>query len=201
MLPIHLVIGIIEGIVTAAVLCFIYKMRPEIIESSWSSARLGGVSTKRVLVALAALTVIVGCGLALFASADPDGLEWAIGKTTQQALGEGRELEVEGGVFDSAARVQDNTAILPDYAFSSDPENPAGTPVSGIVGAGVTFALAGATGVIIAKVKKRKKAETEAEAKAEDEAKVEAETKAEDEVEAEVDVETEVETEVEEANA
>jgi cobalt/nickel transport system permease protein len=156
MLPIHLVIGIVEGIVTSAVLCFIYKMRPEIIESSQSGARLSGVSTKRVLVTLAALTIVIGCGLVLFASANPDGLDWAISKTTQQVLGKETELEAEGGIFDGTASVQDNTAILPDYAFSSDPENPAGAPVSGIVGAAVTCVLAGATGIIIAKVKKRK---------------------------------------------
>jgi len=31
MLPIHLAIGLVEGVVTAAVLCFVYKMRPDII--------------------------------------------------------------------------------------------------------------------------------------------------------------------------
>ena len=36
MQPIHLAIGIVEGIVTAAVLSFVYKMRPEILESAAS---------------------------------------------------------------------------------------------------------------------------------------------------------------------
>ena len=34
MQPIHLAIGLVEGMVTAAVLCFVYKMRPEILESA-----------------------------------------------------------------------------------------------------------------------------------------------------------------------
>jgi cobalt/nickel transport system permease protein len=153
MLPIHLAIGLVEGIVTAAALCFVYKTRPEIIASSQSGERLAGVDTKKILVVLAVLTIAVGGVLSLFASANPDGLEWAIGKTTEHVLGVETELEAEGGVFDAAASARESTAFLPDYAFASDPENAAGTSVSGIVGAAVTFALAGAAGLIISKVK------------------------------------------------
>jgi len=158
MLPIHLVIGVVEGIVTAAVLCFVYKMRPEIIGSAASGARLGGVSTKNVIVLLAALAVVVGGALSLFASANPDGLEWAVGKTVSATLGENAELEAQGDVYENVASIQERTAVMPDYAFASDPENAAGTPVAGLVGAGITFALAGAAGFVISKVKKGKRA-------------------------------------------
>ena len=43
------------------------------------------------------------------------------------------ELEAQGGVYDTAAGIQDTTSILPDYAFK-DSESPAGTSFSGIVG-------------------------------------------------------------------
>jgi len=158
MLPIHLVIGLVEGIVTAAVLCFVYKMRPEIIDSARSGEKIGGVSVKKVLISLAVLTVVVGGGLALLASTNPDGLEWAVSKTTQQVLGEETEIEAGGGIFDGAAGVQEKTAILPDYALSSNPDSIAGTTVSGIIGAVVTFSLAGAAGLVISKAKKRKRA-------------------------------------------
>jgi cobalt/nickel transport system permease protein len=158
MLPIHLVIGLAEGIVTAAVLCFVYKTRPEIIDSLRSGERFSGISTKKVLVALIALTVVTGGVLSLFASANPDGLEWAIGKTTEKVLGAETELEADGAIFDAASRVQDSTAFLPYYAFASDPENAVGTSVSGIVGAVITCTLAGAAGFVITKVKKSKKA-------------------------------------------
>ena len=158
MLPIHLAIGIVEGIVTASTLCFIYKMRPEIIDSARSGEYLGDVSTKKVLIALVALTLVVGGGLSLFVSANPDGLEWAIGKTTERVLGEKTELEAAGGIFDGAAGVQEATAFLPDYAFASDPDNAVGTSVSGVVGALITFIIAGATGFVISRTKKRKKA-------------------------------------------
>ena len=158
MLPIHLAIGFVEGIVTAAVLCFVYKMRPEIIDSAKSGSRLGGVSIKKVFVSLIALTVVVGGALSLFASSHPDGLEWAIGKTTEQSLGVETELEAEGGIFDDAASLQERTAFLPDYAFASDPDNAAGTSLSGIIGAAITFALAGAAGLVITRMKSNKKA-------------------------------------------
>jgi cobalt/nickel transport system permease protein len=159
MLPIHLVIGVIEGIVSAAILCFVYKMRPEIIDDSMRpDKRLGGVSTKKLLIALVALTIVVGGALSLFVSENPDGLEWAIGKTTEKVLGVEMEPEAGGGIFDVAASLRERAVFLPDYAFASDPENAAGTSVSGIVGAAITFIFAGTTGFAISRVKKRKKA-------------------------------------------
>jgi len=145
MLPIHLAIGLVEGIVTAAVLCFVYKARPELIDASNSAKRLAGISTKRVLAAFAVLTVAVGGGLSLLASANPDGLEWAIEKITDTL---------------AEAETMLPTAFLPDYSFASDPENALGTSVSGLIGAAVTFALAAGTGLIISKVKRARRAKT-----------------------------------------
>lgn len=154
MQPIHLAIGLVEGIVVSAILCFVWKMRPEILESSLSGASIDkAISVKKVVLALAAAAVIVGGALSLLASSNPDGLEWAIEKTAETA-----ELEAMGDVHDSAASVQGSTAFLPDYNFSNaDEDSAAGTAVSGIVGGALTFALAGVTGVIISTVKKKKK--------------------------------------------
>jgi cobalt/nickel transport system permease protein len=157
MLPVHLAIGLVEGIVTAAILCFVYQTRPEIIVVAAAGGQLGGIPLKKTLAALAALTIVAGGVLSLFASANPDGLEWAIGKTAA-VFGAETELTAQGAIFDSAASLQEGTAFLPDYAFAADPENAAGTPVSGLVGAAITCALAWAAGAVIARVKKRKKA-------------------------------------------
>jgi len=158
MQPIHLVIGVFEGIVTAAILCFIYKMRPEIIDSAKSGERLSGVSTKSVLIILAAAAIVIGCVLSLFASENPDGLEWSIERTTERVFGVETEIEAEGAIFEAAEGIQERTAFLPDYAFASDPDNAMGTSLSGIIGAIITFVLAGVTGLIITKIKKNKKA-------------------------------------------
>jgi cobalt/nickel transport system permease protein len=140
MLPIHLVIGLIEGIVTAAALCFVYKMRPEIIESAQSRKRLGGISIKGVLILLAAITIIAGGVLSLLSSAKPDGLEWAVGKTMEQTSGTGSAIESGSGAESGAA----------------------GTSTAGIIGAAVTFVIAGTTGLIISLVKKRRSPEANA---------------------------------------
>jgi cobalt/nickel transport system permease protein len=67
MQPIHLAIGIAEGIATAAVLCVVYKARPNIAVFAVAALLVGGV-------------------LSMFASSNPDGLEWAIGKVTGVAF-------------------------------------------------------------------------------------------------------------------
>jgi len=157
MLPIHLIIGLIEGIVTAAVLCFIYKTRPEIIEAANSGEKLRNTSTGKTVIIIAAAAVVLGTVISLFASEYPDGLEWAIERTTGHAAGEEPEIEAEGGIYDVTAGIQDNTAFMPDYEFAEDPGNALGTSVSGLIGAAVTFGLAAATGLIISIIKKRKK--------------------------------------------
>ena len=162
MLPIHLVIGLVEGIVTAGILCYVYKMRPEIIESVQTGVRLSGVSIKKVLITLAVLTIVIGGALSLFASANPDGLEWAVGNTIKRIGGSDQELETEGAIFDAAAKAQKSVAFMPDYVFESEPGNTAGTSVAGIVGAAITFVMAGATGLIITFVKKSKREEMDA---------------------------------------
>ena len=156
-LPIHLAIGLVEGIVTAAVLCFLYKMRPEIVSFAQPNGNKNSVATKEVVIAIAAVAIIVGGAFSLLASQDPDGLEWAIERTT--GVGDGAEagLEAEGAVFDAAASIQESTSLFPDYAFENDSENPAGTSAAGIIGAVITFIVACAVGFVITKVKKRRK--------------------------------------------
>ena len=128
MLPIHFVIGLIEGTVTAAVLCFVFKMRPELIDVSPSGKNLNGVSIKKTLVVLTVATVLTGGALSLFASAHPDGLEWALEKAASGIPGP------EAG---------QKTA--------------AGTSAAGLIGAAITFLLAGSAGLVISKVKKSRR--------------------------------------------
>jgi len=152
MQPIHLAIGIIEGIVTAAVLCFVHKMRPEIMESSFErTAVKNNAPVKSVLIALALVTLITGGLLSLFVSSRPDGLEWSIEKITGSA-----EIETENSFLQKAASIQGKTAFLPDYNFPREEGAAAGTSLSGILGGIFTFLLAGISALIISVVKKKK---------------------------------------------
>lgn len=154
MQPIHLAIGIAEGTITAGVLCFVYRMRPELFESSSAGSRIPtGVSMKKVLVSLGVIALLTGGILSLFASSYPDGLEWSIEKAAGTA-----ELTAKGEVFDSAAQIQEQTAFLPDYDYADG--SGTGTSVSGIVGGVLTFALAGLTGLLISRSKKKKREAT-----------------------------------------
>jgi cobalt/nickel transport system permease protein len=168
MQPIHLAIGIGEGIVTALVLAFVYKANPGILEHSAARTIVplrgkelsGGAaagrtapwgSVKKSLVLLGALALLTGGILSIFASAYPDGLEWAIERTAGSA-----ELEAEGPVFRRAEAIQERTAFMPDYTFPGVSADSAGTALAGIAGAVMSFLLAGGAGFVIYLVKRRR---------------------------------------------
>jgi len=158
MQPIHLAIGVVEGLVTAAVVSFVWKARPEILEAAGNSRTIGAVSVRKVLAGLAGVAVLTGGALSWFASAHPDGLEWSIAKVTGI-----EELEApEDGIHASLAKVQEQTAFLPDYGFKlpetaasdagTEPVWPAidtGTTVSGLAGGCITLVLAMFVGLLL----------------------------------------------------
>jgi len=164
----------VEGLVTAAVAVFVWKSRPEILESATAGRALGAVSLKKVLVGLAVAAVVVGGVLSWFASAYPDGLEWSVEKTAGTA-----ELGADGGVYDAAAKIQGKTALLPDYGFADAggatgttgadgggsgaeeapgwPAADVGTTVSGLVGGLLTLALTALAGGLVFLSRRKKK--------------------------------------------
>jgi cobalt/nickel transport system permease protein len=158
MQPIHLAIGVVEGIITAAVLCFVYKIRPEIMESTRDKTLIqNSVSMKRVLAALAVTTVLAGGVLSIFASSQPDGLEWAINKIVGTT-----ELKSANSMIEKTERVQNAIAIMPDYDFkeAEKESSGAGTATAGIIGTALTFLLAGTAAAVISIIKKRRKGES-----------------------------------------
>lgn len=113
MQPIHLGIGIVEGLVTAAVVLFVSNARPEMVLGPQPGDSSRGVPMKAVILAFLAAAILMGGVVSWFASENPDGLEWSIAKVT------GRE-EVEGeksGVHAVLADIQEKLAFLPDYSF------------------------------------------------------------------------------------
>lgn len=129
MQPIHLAIGLGEGVITAAVLVFVNQARPELLYAAEADKKkVGAFSYRRTIVILALTAALIGGGVSLYASANPDGLEWSIQQITGSA-----ELETAGSVYDASAEVQNATALLPDYAFKGS-ESALGTSLSGIIG-------------------------------------------------------------------
>ncbi|MGN0142303.1 MAG: energy-coupling factor ABC transporter permease [Roseburia sp.] len=137
MQPIHLAIGLVEGLITAAVLCFVHEARPELLwgVAETSQTKEGKLSVRNTIFALAAAAVVIGGGLSLVASSCPDGLEWSMERVAGTA-----ELEADGELYQTAADIQETTSFLPDYAFR-DSDSALGTSVSGIVGAAIVCGL------------------------------------------------------------
>lgn len=168
MQPIHLAIGLVEGFVTATIVTFIWKARPEIIERAANLETLGNVSIKGVLTSILIAVVVVGGSLSWFASSSPDGLEWSMKKTSGSA-----NIKAPDGIHKNLLTIQSKTAILPKYNFktkigeskkelAAQAENSgatihSGKSVSGIVGGLLTLALAGFTGFIISVLKRKKR--------------------------------------------
>lgn len=154
MQPIHLAIGLVEGLITAAVLLFVHASRPQLLQGvERQEGEPARRSLRSVVVILAIVALAVGGGLSLLASSQPDGLEWALFGNAEAGYSENMGLDeenygVSGKAADTAEAIQEKTAFLPDYAFSGS-DSPAGTSVSGIVGsalvalAAVLIALAG----------------------------------------------------------
>lgn len=148
MQPIHLAIGLVEGLITAAVLIFVYESRPELIMDAVPTGEkpAGKLSFKTTLIVLAVIVALVGGGLSLFASANPDGLEWSMFGNAEGGYSDNMGLDeedygVSSGAADTAAAIQEKTAFLPDYAFA-DSDSAAGTTVSGLVGSAIVAAVA-----------------------------------------------------------
>lgn len=146
MQPIHLAIGLVEGGITAAVLLFVYQTRPELLQCASASGAKNRCSRRATLAILAAAALVIGGGLSLLASANPDGLEWSLfgneeaGYSANMGLDE-EAYGAESAAAEKAAAVQEKTSLLPDYNFDGS-DSAAGTSVSGLVGCALVAALA-----------------------------------------------------------
>jgi len=167
MQPIHLAIGVVEGVATAAVVSFVYKARPGISQGAGEARPVAGHSLRNVLLAFLAAAVLTGGVVSWFASGEPDGLEWAIAKVT----GKTEIAGGDSGVHRALAGLQERIAFLSDYSFRKPAEAESGgrgaagakqegetgkgegsrlgTSISGIVGGLITLALVFLAGLFL----------------------------------------------------
>lgn len=149
MQPIHLAIGLVEGVITAAIVLFVQKSSPETIYVPFKTAN--SPVPKRILLTLSVLTLVTAGVVSLWASSDPDGLEWAVEKIT----GHG-ELVVDEPLHQAFANVQSSIAPLPDYSLAAAGET-AGTSLAGILGSLAVAVLVLAVGLLIRLFSRRRK--------------------------------------------
>ena len=86
MQPIHLAIGLFEGVATAAIVAVVMRIRPDVVEMR---DQLTDTPVLRpVLLMFAVFALLLGLVLSRFASERPDGLEWSIQKLTFNKIGQ-----------------------------------------------------------------------------------------------------------------
>lgn len=165
MQPIHLAIGIVEGMVTASVISFVYNAKPEILQSAMEERPTDTHPVRGIVIGFLVVTALTGGVLSWFASEHPDGLEWSITRITGQKELKGSKL----GIHHTLATLQDKLSFLPDYSFKKTPETilpssadpghtvqeiktdggKLGTTVSGLVGGAITLLLSFLIGFLL----------------------------------------------------
>lgn len=165
MLPIHLAIGVVEGLATAAVISFVYKAKPEILHSAMEARQTGAHPMRNIAIGFLVVTVLTGGALSWFASEHPDGLEWSLARAAGQ-----EQVNISGQeVHGTLAAIQTKLSFLPAYSFRKSSERTTsftaalshnvedkkpdgkrlGTSVSGIVGGAITLALCFLIGFVL----------------------------------------------------
>jgi cobalt/nickel transport system permease protein len=164
MLGIHLPVAAVEGLITAAVVNFIFSIRPELIKGTVTNSDREIKPLAPLLVSLMGLTLLTGTAFSLFASSKPDGLEWALIRSSEEKVQESSGYGLSGMM----ERFQEKTALFPDYNLPGNSDGgPAsgakqpvfdpGTSASGLIGSLATLGLTGLTALVLVKHRKRKR--------------------------------------------
>lgn len=134
MQPIHLAIGVGEGLVTVSLLLFLKKVYPNLgyhydnsTENSSNSRLIGAV----------ALILSIALGGSLYASSNPDGLEWSI----EKSVIEEKQTAVKTSVHSSLEEVQEKSSFFPDYTFKESKGTGSETFIAGVIGGGIVLLL------------------------------------------------------------
>ena len=158
MLGVHLLVGLIEGLITLAVLGYLQQVRPDIV-----AGHLPGkvrLSRKALLATLAVFTVIVAVGLSLIASGLPDGLEWSYAERPDQPDFKPIVTNEDSKVA-AVDDFQAKYSLMPDYSIrpsklgrapSQRSETTAAwTSFAGVVGSALTMAVIWLTARILSR--------------------------------------------------
>lgn len=164
MLPVHLAIGLVEGVITSTIVTLLAQARPEAIalgrehkptpQTAWIIAK--------VFLPIAA---VIAIALSWFASTHPDGLEWSLAR-----LGIDTEAEAAPSDLNQALnRTQESMALFPDYRLPPPPDAAgagptteswpnveAGTSLAGLVGGMITLITVGLCAILLNLVKRRR---------------------------------------------
>lgn len=149
MIGVYVVIGITEGLLTAAVLVYIRQVRPQTIaDCAVTSAKLSrGTFYATLLIA----AIVIGAGLSLYASPMPDGLEYSYAERPDQPDFESI-VSNESQTIAAVDDLQSRYSPLPGYTLRAsaigtiaaanltEPAN-AWTSFAAVIGSAITMAF------------------------------------------------------------
>lgn len=124
MLPIHLAVGAVEGVATAAVLTFVFRVRRELLYGVRTAATVDSPAasvpprrqSRLVITVIACLVVALGMCAAGIASSNPDGLEWSIKRLTGDIeLPADADPNADAPSRRAAETIRSHTSVMPDY--------------------------------------------------------------------------------------
>jgi len=139
MLGVHLVVGLLEGVLTVSILGYLQRVKPGLMEHQ--SADTASQQSRHLLVTLGVITLLVAGLLSLWASDRPDGLEWSYAERPDQP----DFIPVVHNDSQAVATVealQERFAPLPDYSkrMPDSMQAVAGwTSFAGVVGSLITM--------------------------------------------------------------
>jgi cobalt/nickel transport system permease protein len=137
MAGVHLLVGIMEGVITVAILSYLTTVRPDLMEGITTE---GILSRRAAIISLVIITIITAAGFSLLACGKPDGLEWSYLDRPDRP--DFKPLIVNE---DTRIKVADEfhgkIALMPDYsargASEEHPVSAGWTSLAGIVGSSV----------------------------------------------------------------
>lgn len=138
MLPIHLAIAVVEGLMTALVAAYVRTHEPSLLARRESAGQGGRPGLKKSAAVILAAALFAGGVFSWYASPRPDGLEWSL----ERAAG-GQPAAALFGFFHSASvSLQEKAAFLPGYSFKNGGQERLGITASGVAGSCITLAMA-----------------------------------------------------------
>ncbi len=159
MVSVHFLVGLVEGLITVAVLAYIQQVRPDLV----LNALPGRIRLSRnaVLATLLVFAIITAAGFSLLASDFPDGLEWSYAERPDQPQFEPM-VSNENNSIAAVDRLQTKYSPLPDYstrsaAFGHTPgdveqaSGPAWTSFAGVAGSILTMLVVWGVALVLRK--------------------------------------------------
>jgi len=170
MIGVHLLIGVVEGAITFAVLAYLRQARPACLGLA-AAAQKENISRKAVALSLVITALLLAGVVSWFASTKPDGLEWSyLDHKYAQAQS---AIKRPSGTIDAVDELQTKYAPLPDYsarpthmgavgaentdeAPSDDawPNINGWTSLAGVVGTAVTLVAVYAVAILLGRNKR-----------------------------------------------